>query len=220
MYYPINMNMPINYDTITESIDSIVDSYFTEAVFSGGKEKVKPLEEYIQKFKNELDERIKEQDENKKQFDPKAYWRNTLFKDFEDELRKIFGFRNVELHPFIEKYNSKDKMFDTRQLNCVIYHVDRFPVEGLIGDDGFYDKSKSLTMEIYMSLGVIKHLNADEILAVLLHEFGHSIDPALTDIKYTETNILSKYITDRRSSINKDEKRLMKNLVISLDLLQ
>ena len=49
-------------------------------------------------------------------------------------------------------------------------------------------------MEIWISLGLIKNLTSDEILAVLLHEFGHSIDPALIDIKYTETNILSKYI--------------------------
>ena len=64
-------------------------------------------------------------------------------------------------------------------------------------------------MEIWISLGLIKNLTSDEILAVLLHEFGHSIDPALIDIKYTETNILSKYITDRKKSLNKDENRII-----------
>lgn len=219
MYYPINMKIPEEY--LNESV--LVDSYFTEAVFAGGKEKVKPLEETIQKIKDELDERIKDQDDSIKAhnndkgvkikpFDPKSFWKNTLFKDFEDNLKEIFGFRNVEIHPYMERYSSKSKTFETCELNCAVYHTDRFPVEGLVTDNGFYDKSHSITMQIVISLGVLKNLTAEEVLAVLLHEFGHSIDPALTDIKYTETNILSKYITDRKGAINKNEKRAMNKL--------
>lgn len=216
MYYSINMNISENY--LSESMN--IDSYFSEAVFSGGKEKVKPLEEHIQKIKDELDSQLKEQDEtieaNKKDksvkiksFDPKAFWKNTLFKDFEDAIRDIFGFRNVEIHPYIEKYNSKDKKFESCELNCAVYHIDRFPIEGLVTDKGFYDKTHSTVMQIYISLGLIKTLTTEEILSVFLHEFGHSIDPALVDIKYTETNILSKYITDRKKDINKEENKLI-----------
>lgn len=210
MYYPIYIN-----------INESVENYFTEAVFSGGKEKVSHLaSDHIQKIKDELDKRIEEYElsisENKKDrkvaiksFDPKSFWKNQLFKDFEDELRKVFGFRNVEIHPYIEKYISDKKKFESCELNAAVYHTDRFPVEGLITDNGFYDKSHSINMEIWISLGLIKNLTSDEILAVLLHEFGHSIDPALIDIKYTETNILSKYITDRKKSLNKDENRII-----------
>ena len=165
MYYPINMKIPEEY--LNESV--LVDSYFTEAVFAGGKEKVKPLEERIQKIKDELDERIKDQDDSIKAhnndkgvkikpFNPKAFWKNTLFKDFEDELKEIFGFRNVEIHPYMERYSSKSKTFETCELNCAVYHADRFPVEGLVTDNGFYDKSHSITMQIVISLGVLKNL--------------------------------------------------------------
>lgn len=210
MYCPININ---------ES----TDTFFTEAVFSNGKETVEPILKSIQSIKDELESQIKDQEDSTKankndrhvkikQFDPKKFWKNTLFKDLEDTIRDIFGFRNVEIHPYIEKYITYKKQFESCELNCAVYHVDRFPVDGLVTEKGFYDKTHSLNMEIYISLGLVKNLEADEILAVLLHEFGHSIDPALTDIKYTETNILSKYITDRKGSINKNEKRLMDKL--------
>lgn len=219
MYYPIHMKIPTTNDNINES----TDSFFMEAVFNNGKETVKPLLESIKKIKDELDSQIKEHEEsvkthksNKeskiKEFDPTKFWKNTLFKDFEDQLRNVFGFRNVEIHPYIERYIAGKKRFESCELNCAVYHRDRFPVEGLITEKGFYDKSHSITMEIWISLGLLKNLTSEEILAVILHEFGHSIDPALTDIKYTETNILSKYITDRKGAINSNEKRLMNKL--------
>ena len=199
------------------------ESYLSEAVFNNGKQTVEPLLEIIQKIKDELDERIKEQEDsaaankNKKhadikQFDPKAFWRNTLFKDLEDKLREIFGFRTVEVHPYIERYLMPSKIFESNELNCVVYSVDRFPIDGLVTENGFYDKTHSATMQIFITLGLLKNLTSEEVLAVLLHEFGHSIDPAIVDIKYTETNILSKYITDRKESINKNEKRAMSKL--------
>ena len=220
MYYPINMKIPPVTDE-NVNINESVDTFFMEAVFTNGKETVKPLLESIQKIKDELDSQIKEHEESTKasktdnkvkikSFDPKAFWKNTLFKEFEDQLRDVFGFRNVEIHPYIERYITGKKKFESCELNCAVYHRDRFPVEGLVTDNGFYDKSHSLTMQIWISLGLLKNLTAEEVLAVLLHEFGHSIDPALTDIKYTETNILSKYITDRKDSINNNEKRLMR----------
>jgi hypothetical protein len=213
------MKIPDHYK---ESVDNI-NNYFTEAVFTGGKETVAPLLESITKIKEELDSKINEQDDSVtaakntkgvkvKPFDPKAFWKNTLFKDFEDQIRDIFGFRNVSINPYIEKYNSTTKKFESCELNCTIYHSDRFPIEGLVTDKGFYDNTHSVNMEIWMSLGLLQKLTSEEVLAVLLHEFGHSIDPALVDIKYTETNILSKYITDRKGAINKSEERAMKKM--------
>lgn len=205
---------------------------FVEAVFAGGKQTVMPLVNKIQQIKDLLDEQINQQNasykdakevrksnkkgEQKKQapkikvFDPVAFWRHQLFKELEDSIGSIFGFRNVEIHPYVEKYNSSSKEFESKILNCEIYHSDRFPIEGLVTDKGFYDKSKSLTMQIHVSLGLLKELSAEEVLAVLLHEFGHSIDPALVDIKYTEVNILSKYLTDRKNAINKSEEKVIK----------
>lgn len=202
---------------------------YTEAVFSGGKEKLQPIVDRVTKIKEYLESCIQEQDKSvgevndwaKKKanergpkpkvanFDPKAFWRSTLFKDLEDEIGKIFGFRNVEIHPYIEKYSSKTKDFQSKELNCMIYHVDRYPIEGLVTDKGFFDKSRSLTMEIHITLGLIHELTAEEIVAVLLHEFGHGIDPALVDIKYTQVNILSKYMTDRKGAINRQEKKFL-----------
>lgn len=219
MYYKNDYENDIMNDTI--------DDIITEAVFNNGKETVYPLLKFIQAIKDELNFQIKEHEDsikykndnkdntNKddtikiKEFDPKKFWKNTIFKDLEDCIKDIFGFRNVEINPYIEKYISSKKRFESCELNCVVYHVDRFPIEGLITERGFYDKSHSLNMQLYISLGLIKNLEAEEILAVFLHEFGHSIDPALTDIKYTQTNILSKYITDRKKSINKNENRVM-----------
>ena len=53
-----------------------------------------------------------------------------------------------------------------------------------------------MVMEIIVSLGLIKSLEPEEIMAAFLHEFGHNIDPANVSIEYTEVNILSKYFFD------------------------
>lgn len=241
MYNSIQLSDPYEKNTkVLESFstDPLMESstpeqldlkLYTEAVFSGGKEKLKPIVDRVNKVKEYLESCIQEQDKSvdevndwaKKKakdrgakpkvsnFDPKAFWRSTLFKDLEDNIGKIFGFRNVEIHPYIEKYSSKTKDFQSKELNCMIYHVDRYPVEGLVTDNGFFDKSRSLTMEIHITLGLIHELTAEEIVAVLLHEFGHGIDPALVDIKYTQTNILSKYMTDRKGAINRQEKKFL-----------
>lgn len=219
------------------STNELMSQTFTEAVFANGKSQVLPLVETIQKIKDLLESEIKQQDDTVKevsdarkkrkngepiktmskvkQFDPKSFWKNTLFKELEDQIGSIFGFRNVEIHPYIEKYNSSDKTFQSRIMNCEIYHTDRYPIEGLVSDKGFYDKSKSLMMQIRISLGLVRSLNAEEILSVLLHEFGHSIDPALVDIKYTEMNILSKYLTDRKHAINKSENKMLNKRKLS-----
>lgn len=203
--------------------------FYTEAVFTSGKTTTMPLVEHIQKIKDLLDEQIAAQgksikngngsNEKGSSFDPKAFWKNEIFKEFEDKIMEIFGFRNVEIHPYIEKYNSKTKTFESKILNCEIYCMNRYPIEGLVTEKGFFDKSKSLTMRIFVSLGLLKNLNAEEVMAIFLHEFGHGIDPALMDIKYTQVNILSKYLTDRKGALNKAEKKFLEKHKLSDQVL-
>lgn len=232
MINPIQLSTTISEKSFFESLsidspdlnfESLDNKLFQEAVFSDGKKSVYPLVEKVQAVKDRLDELIKEQDDsisakkegkskNIKYFDPKAFWKDNTWKEFEDEIYKIFGFRSVNISPFIESYNSKDKIFQSKMMNCFIFSSNRFPIEGLVTDKGFYDKSRSINIDIRVTLGLVKELSAEEVVAVFLHEFGHAIDPALVDIKFTEINILSKYITDRKGAINKDEKKYKSKL--------
>lgn len=239
MYNPINLSTNIlkrksvinslNINPFNESTDfskTNADVLYTEAVFTDGKNQLSKITECIQKAKDLLDQKINEQDESIKEkanapkyskskikiknFDPTAFWRDQVFKDLEDEIQKVFGFRSVEIQPFIEKYNSKDKQFQTRTMNAFVYHSDRYPIDGLVTDKGFYDKTHSLVMDIRISLGLIKALDSEEILAVLLHEFGHNVDPAIVDINYSTINALSKYLTDRKKDLTKSEEKALK----------
>ena len=205
-------------DMLSNSHQDIDDKIYTEAVFAGGKKSVEPIVEKIQKLKDILEEEVSEQKENSKtdgkgkktKFDPVKFWRNPAWKELEDELVKIFGFRNVDIEPYQEYIASKD-IFESNILNCAVYNADRFPIDGLVTDSGFYDKSRSINITIIVSLGLLRNLDAEEVLGVFLHEFGHAIDPALVHISYTETNILSKYITDRKGSLTKHEKKAIEN---------
>lgn len=207
------------------------NQFYSEAVFYGGAEKLKPILDAFKAVKTELDRATGDHEASVKEisdwaktpkgeargpapkrrpFDPKAFWKHKVWKDLEDAVSKTFGVRVCEIQPYIEKYNSKDKEFETKELNAYVYPTNRFPIEALISEQGFYDKSHSLVIKMHISLGLIKALDPEEILAVMLHEIGHGIDPALVDIKYLETNVLSKYITDRKGAINKNEQKAMK----------
>ncbi len=226
MYDVIQMTMP-PYKLYQESAE-----FYMEAVFKDGKETVTPILEAVQACKNLLTQKLQEVqdsiDANKKdknvkikEFDPKAYWRDPVWRTLEDSITKTFGFRYCEINPYIEKYMPSVNKFESKELNCTVYHADRYPIEGLVTDKGYYDKTHSSVMTIYVTLGLVKELDADEILAVLLHEFGHSIDPALTSITYSGTNILTKYITDRKGSLTKAEKKVEEkhNFIIVILLL-
>lgn len=193
-------------------LDYFKESYekvFTEAVFVNGKQRIKPIEDHFQKVKDVLD---KEVNEKKDKFDPHKFWRDKSFKELENVLSDTFGFRHVSIQPFQEKYNSKNDEFESKQMNACVYSQVRFPIDGLVTEKGFYDSTKSTVMDIYITLGLIRALTAGELTAVLLHEFGHAIDPALTLISYTETNLLSKYLTDRKSDLTSGEKKTIKHI--------
>lgn len=216
-------NLDINYqktDYLAESIDTTEwnNKLYTEAVFADGKKKLDGILECCKKIHDELNRQIGNQDEDVKNqktairdFNPTEFWRHQYFKDLEDEIKKVFGFRTVSIQPYIEKYNSKDKTFESKIMNCAIYQVNRYPIEGIVTDNGFYDNSNSLILDIYVTLGLLSKLEADEIVGIFLHEFGHAIDPALVSISYTEVNALSKYLTDRKSKLTTAEKKTIKD---------
>ena len=191
------------------------NQFYSEAVFYGGAEKLKPILDAFKAVKTELDRATGDHEASVKEisdwaktpkgeargpapkrrpFDPKAFWKHKVWKDLEDAVSKTFGVRVCEIQPYIEKYNSKDKEFETKELNAYVYPTNRFPIEALISEQGFYDKSHSLVIKMHISLGLIKALDPEEILAVMLHEMGHGIDPALVDIKYLETNVDRKSV--------------------------
>ena len=214
MYKPINLpKIENNKNKIELFSENTGFEIFTEAVFLNGKETIAPI---IDKLKIIRDELLKEiglqkstfNTQNKQIFVPKEFWKHQYFKDLENTIQEIFGFRAVMINPWIEKYNHRTDEFESKELNCMVYSHDRYPIDGLVTEKGFYDTTHSCIMEIWISLGLIKVLTPEEILAIILHEFGHNIDPAIVDIKYAETNILSKYLTDREAEMNPVEKKL------------
>lgn len=190
------------------------DQLYQEAVFSSGKEKMKDIEDAFASVKKILVDEVNKQkesdgDPNKKgyKFNPNTYWKRQEFKELENAIQKTFGFRSVEIIPYIEKFNSDDDKFDSNEFNCETSMWDRFPIDGLVTDKGFYDNTHSITLSIAISCGVIYQSEPDEIVAAMLHEIGHNIDPALVTISYAETNILAKYLTDRNTKLTKAEKK-------------
>lgn len=184
------------------------EDYFSEAVFADGKKTVAKIEEAFKALKAKLEmETEKQKSEKGYKFDPNKFWKDETFKNLENAIQDAFGFRMIILEPFIENYNAKTGKFDSQVLNAFVYTLDRYPIEGILTDKGFYDKSKSVYFHMVMSLGIIKELEEDELTAVLLHEIGHGIDPALVTISYSDTNVLTKYLTDRKDKLTDKEKK-------------
>jgi hypothetical protein len=180
------------------------EAILTEAVFANGRAKVQPIVDQFGKIKSELDEELKREGAN---FDPKKFIKNLEFKKLENIMREVFGFRNVELMHFNEKYIPSHDIFETCSMNAYTYCTWRYPIDGLVTDDGFYDTTHSINTTVSYSLGILQKYTPEEIMAVFLHELGHNLDPALVDVKYTTTNALSKYLTDRAGKLTNAEKR-------------
>jgi len=190
---------------ISEELSYIDDSIFTETVFNNGRELMQPIVIQIGKIKDLLDSEINNEGG---EFDPNKFWKSILFKELEDKLQEIFGFRSVEIFPTIDKYDPVTKKFiSSKAPECYMTYHSRFLIDGLLTDNGFYDSTHSFGLAIYISLQFFKMFTSEEIVACLLHEFGHGIDPALVDIKYTQVNILSKYMTDRQDDLTAGEKK-------------
>ena len=214
-----------NIDIFNNSQDSLseeivyenYDQLFLEAVFSGGKATIKPMEDKLAEVKKILMDEIHKQEESEKsensssttKFDPKKFWKIKEFKELENVIKDVFGFRAVQIIPYIEKYDSKSGLFESKEIQCSTYMMDRFPIDGLVTDKGFYDNTHSIFLDIRISLGIIKSSEPGELTAVILHEIGHNIDPAIVSISYAKTNIISKYLTDRVKELSKSEKKYM-----------
>lgn len=195
------------------------EAVLTEAVFKDGRKKLDGIVKAFQTIKDKLETDIKDQGSK---FKWKSYERSTTFRDLENALIEAFGLRNVDIYPWHESYNKKTDEFSSKQLNVYTWLPgnQRYPIDSLVTDDGFYDKTKTICLNIHFSLGVVKGCTAEELTAIFLHEFGHNIDPAFVDIKYIETNILSKYLTDREGKItNRERESVKKGILTIIDLL-
>jgi hypothetical protein len=186
-------------------------SVITEAVFKDGKEKVKPIEDafnnlsrvYSEKKKNLTGSGSSMRGHNEFYTDP-------AWKNLEKAIIECLGIRSVIFSHMTIKSRVKNKPY----LNCYTYTnmYDRFPIDGLITDKGFYDSSHTLMCEMIISQELFDTCTAEEITAIFLHELGHNIDPALVDIKYTGTDILIDSMLGREVSDKKIDKAKPKGL--------
>lgn len=184
-------------------LDTFLDKpdFFTEAVFTAGREKMAPIVECFRNIQNELNMQTKDNARGRYDFNPNTFIKNTLWKDLEFKLCDIFGFKNVSIQHLIEEYRGNGK-FDSGILNAYTYPTWRYPIDGLVTENGFYDKTKSIELTVVLFLGVFKVMTPEELTALFLHELGHNVDPALVDIKFIATNKVSDYLAGDESSTN------------------
>ena len=182
---------------------------FTEAVFAGGKEKIAPVVAEFQKIKDTLTTHITDPN---RMYSSNRFTSSISFRELEAVIIDTFGLRDCNIYPWPESYNKDEDTFTHDDaMNVITFISDgRYPVDSIVTDAGFYDKTKSVRMTIYFQTGVFRSLTAEEITGVFLHEMGHNIDPAIVDIKYLETNALSKYLTDRDAKITNAERHHLK----------
>ena len=203
--------MDINPIMITEKAIPLVEStklgelipgnereLFTEAVFNDGRKKLKPVIEYLQMLQDELNYETGDKDGGVSRFRPVVFLKNKLWKELEISLSEIFGFKNVTIIPSKERYVGKGR-FTTRTVSVYTYCTWRYPIQGIVTDNGFYDKTKSIEVKMVFTLGMLKLLTAEELTACILHELGHNIDPAIVDIRYISANKISDYLVGRKT---------------------
>lgn len=164
-----------------------------EAVFKKGKEKLKSIDQAWVPIKKRLSEMIGKQGKN---FKTKDFYKDNCWKDLEDTVHKVFGFRYLEIMPFMENPHEHDKTKMFVYVNAGTAAENRFVIDGLVTDDGFYDSTHSLVAMMVVGIPLLQLLEPEELTAIFLHEIGHNIDPALIDIKYKTINDYSKYICD------------------------
>lgn len=195
--------IPMSFD-LSKYKDKLENmNVFEEHVFSAkGRAKLKKIDEIWGKIKEEL---VKATVDDGKNFNPIKFYKNELFHQLELTIQDIFGFRYVEIIPHPEKAysKSKDKMFVYVNAYTSMY-PNRFAIDGIITDAGFFDKSKSMQMFMTVGLPLIQMLEPEELTAVFLHEMGHNLDPSTYNINYKDMNDYVKYLLD--TDINKKKK--------------
>lgn len=196
----LNDPCPLSVDPASEE-----NNLFTEAVFKNGKEKIKPIEEAFAElaivYKN-MERSLKNKVSNNK---IKEFYKHDAWKNLEKNIIEIFGIRSVIFEPMSVRA-SRPK--GSTWLNCYTYTnlYDRFPVDGLLTDDGFYDKSHTLSTQMSISQELFAECTPAEVTAIFLHELGHNIDPALIDINYTGIDILVDSLLGKKVSSSKLKK--------------
>ncbi|MBD5584734.1 MAG: hypothetical protein HDQ88_06600 [Clostridia bacterium] len=191
------------------SLDHVLDddSIFTEAVFVKGKQHIKQLEPLIAAVQNKMKEMMSKGGK----FNLQKFWKDTTWRDLEHKLQEVFGFKTIIFDLIDDGATSgKGNKIKLPQFNVWIQSLVRYPIEALVTDDGFYDKSKSLEAFVSVSTWFVKNLSPQEFLAVFLHEMGHGIDPAIVDITYTQTNMISEYLMDRKIPKKKETEAFIK----------
>lgn len=180
-------------------------SVITEAVFKDGKEKVKPIEDAFDALARVYAEKKKKLGSDYSSYKAhEEFYKDAAWKNLEKTIIEALGIRSVIFSHMTLRSKVKNKPY----LNCYTYTnvYDRFPIDGLITDTGFYDSSHTLVCEMIISQELFDMCTAEEITAIFLHELGHNIDPALVDIKYTGTDILIDSMLGRKTSEKKLEK--------------
>lgn len=190
---------PLGIDPAHEEVDLI-----TEAVFNKGKEKIKPIEKAFNELSNvyiSMEQSLKNRNGEK----GREFYKHDAWKNLESIIIESLGIRSVIFQPMsVRSLKPKDRTW----LNCYTYTnmYDRFPISGLLTEDGFYDKSHTLTTQITISQELFSKCTPAEVTAIFLHELGHNIDPALVDINYVGTDVLVDSLLGKKTSPKKLQK--------------
>lgn len=201
---------------ITSKPDNI--SLITEAVFKDGKEKVKPIEDAFEALARVYAEKKKKLGSDYSSYKAhEEFYKDDAWKKLEKTIIESLGIRSVIFSHMTLRSKVKNKPY----LNCYTYTnvYDRFPIDGLITDTGFYDSSHTLVCEMIISQELFDMCTAEEITAIFLHELGHNMDPALVDIKYTGTDILIDSMLGREVSKKKLDKVKPKGITVIGEIL-
>lgn len=172
-------------------------SIYLEAVFNNGREKIKPIEESFGKIAEVYKSKpINDADGSR------AFYKDESWKYLEKNIIETMGVRYVD----IAHMSIKSKIASKPYLNCTTYvrTQDRFFIDALVNENGFYDTTHTLSTMIDISMELFEICTPAEITALFLHEMGHNIDPAVKDIKYAGTNALIDYLIEGRINNNKN----------------
>ena len=202
---------PIQVNMITSKLFNDIGfgkDFFQEAVFTKGRDKLKKLDDAWKPLQEKLRIEVETQ---KKNFNPEKFHKDASWKDLEKTVQEIFGFRHVSIEPVKETYQNDTDYFV--YVNAYTQTNERYPIDGLVTEEGFYDKTHSLVSQVHFGCKLLMMLTPEELTAVFLHEMGHNIDPALVDITYSNINEYSKYM--EKTEKNKADANPFANLKLN-----
>jgi hypothetical protein len=185
--------------------ESQKSEFITEAVFKDGKNKIKPIQDSFDKLARVYSTMKKGLNGYSSTYDNHVkFYKDDAWKELEKSMIEILGVRSIVFDHMSMRSGHAGKYW----LNCYTYTnmYDRFPIDSLISDAGFYDQSHTLMCEMTISQQLFEICTPEEITAIFLHELGHNIDPALVDIKYSGVDVLIDSMLGRTTSESKIDK--------------